>query len=101
MQHEIKSCLIVVSFLPTHMDHMNGTDEIASHSFCFKCLSVNCTFRPSEWRCAVGNLRFFDPQVAASRGDRPRPFLGEGETKIFLNFLIAVVFLLLTVCLIF
>ena len=28
-------------------------------------------------------------------------FLGEGETKIFLNFLIAVVFLLLTVCLIF
>ena len=30
-----------------------------------------------------------------------RRFLGEGETKIFLNFLIAVEFLLLTVCLIF
>ena len=45
---------------------------------------------------AVGNLRFFDSQVAAFCGDKRRPFLGEGETKIFLNCLIAVVFLLLT-----
>ena len=80
---------------------MNGTDGVASHSFCFKCLSVNCTFRPSEWRSAVGNLRFFDPQVVAFCGDKRRPFLGEGKTKIFFNFLIAVVFLLPTVCLIF
>ena len=64
MLHENKLCLIVVSFLPTHVNHMNGTDGVASHSFCFKCLSVNCTFRPSEWRSVVGNLRFFDPQVA-------------------------------------
>ena len=83
------------------MNHMNGTDGVASHSFCFKCLSVNCTFRPSEWRSAVGNLRFFDPQVAAFCGDKRRLFLGEEETKIFLNYLIAAVFLLLTVCLIF
>ena len=83
------------------MNHMNGTDGVASHSFCFKCLSVNCTFRPSDWRSAVSNLRFFNPQVAAFCGDNRRLFLGEGETKIFLNFLIAVVFLLLTVCLIF
>ena len=60
-----------------------------------------CAFRQSDWRSAVGNLRFFDPQVAAFGGDKRRPFLGEGETKIFLNFLIAAVFLLLTVCLIF
>ena len=72
---------------------------VASHSFCFKCLSVNCTFRPSNRRTAVGNLRFFDPQVAAFCGDKRRPFLGEGEAKIFLNFLIAVEFLLFTVCL--
>ena len=101
MQHENKLCLIVVSFLPTHMNNMNGTDVVASHSFCFKCLSVNCTFRPSKWRSAVGNLRFFDPQVVAFCGDKRKLFLVEGETKIFLNFLIAVVFLLLTVCLIF
>ena len=101
MQNENKLCLIVVSFLPTHMNHMNGTDGVASHSFCFKYLSVNCTFRPSDWRSAVGNLRFFDLQVAAFCGDKRRPVLGEGETMIFLNFLIAVVFLLLTVCLIF
>ena len=101
MQNENKLCLIVVSFLPTHMNHMNGTDGFASHSFCFNNLSVNCTFRPSDWRSAVGNLRFFDPQVATFWGDKRRPFLGKGETKIFLNFLIAVVFLLLTVCLIF
>ena len=80
------------------MNHMNGTDVVASHSFCFKCLSM---FRPSDWRSAVGNLRFFDPQVAAFCGDKRRPFLGERETKIFLNFLIAEVFLLLTVSLIF
>ena len=61
-------------------------------------LSVNCTFGPSEWCTAVGNQRFFDPQVATLCGDKRRPFLGEGETKIFLNFLIVVVFLLLTVC---
>ena len=79
------------------MNHMNKTDGVPSHSFCFKYLSVNCTFRPSDWRSAVGNLRFFDPQVAAFCGDKLRPFLGEGETKIFLNFLIAVEFLLLTV----
>ena len=98
MQIETKLCLIVVSFLPTHMNHMNGTDGVASHSFCFKYLSVNCTFRPSDWCSTVGNLRFFDPQVAAFCGDKRKPFLGEGETKIFLIFLIAVVFLLLTVC---
>ena len=101
MQNEKKMCLIVISFLPTHMNHMNGTDGVPSHSFCFKYLSINCTFRPSDWRSAVGNLRFCDPQVAAFCGDKRRPFLGEGETKIFLNFLIAVVFLLLTECLIF
>ena len=83
------------------MNHMNGTYRVASHNFCFKYLSVNCTFRPSNWRSAVGNLRFFDPQVEAFCGDKRRPFSGEGETKIFLNFLIAVEFLLLTVCLIF
>ena len=99
MQHENILNLIVASFLPTHMNHMNGTDGVASHSFCFKCLSVN--FRPSDWRSAVGNLRFFDPQVAFFCGDKRRTFLGEGETTIFFNFLIAVVFLLLTVCLIF
>ena len=49
-------------------------------------LSINCTFRPSDWRSAVGNLRFFDPQVAAFCGDKRRNILGEGETKIFLNF---------------
>ena len=80
---------------------MNGTDGIASHSFCFKCFFVNCRFRPSDWCSAVGNLRFFDPQVAAFCGDKRRPFVGEGQTIIFFNFLIAVVFLLLTVCLIF
>ena len=80
------------------MNHMNGTDGVASHSFCFKNLSVNCTFRPSDWCSAVGNLRFFDPLVAAFCGDKRKPFLGEGETKIFLIFLIAVVFLLLTMC---
>ena len=80
---------------------MNGTDGVASYSFCFKYLSVNYTFRPSNWRSAVGNLRFFDSQVAAFCGDERRPFLGEGATKIFLNFLIAVEFLLLTVCLTF
>ena len=101
MQNENKLCIIVVSFLPTHMNHMNGTDGVASHCFRFKYLSVNCTFRPSDWRSAVGNLRFFDPQIAAFSGDKRGPFLGEGETMIFLNVLIAVVFLLLTVCLIF
>ena len=101
MQNENRLCLIVVSFLPTRVNHMNGIDEVASHSFCLKCLSVNCTFRPSNWRSAVGNRRCFDPQVVAFREDKRKPFLGEGETKIFLNFLIAVVFLLLTVCLIF
>ena len=80
---------------------MNGTDGVASHSFYLKCLFVNCTFRPSDWCSAVGSLRFFDPQVAAFGGDKRRPFSGEGETKFFLNFLIAVVFLLLTVWLIF
>ena len=89
MQHENKLCLIVVSFLPTHMHHMNGTNGVASHSLCFKCLSINCTFGPSEWRSAIGNLRFFDPQVAAFCGEKRRPFLGEEETKM-LNFLIAV-----------
>ena len=74
------------------MNHMNGTDGFASHSFCFKHLSVNCTFRPSNWRSAVGNLRFFDPQVEAFCGDKRRPFLGEEETKIFFYFLIAVDF---------
>ena len=83
------------------MNHMNETDGVASHSFCFKYLFINCTFRPSEWRSAVGNLRFFDPQVAAFCGDKRRSFLGEGETKIFLNFFIAVMFSLLTVSLIF
>ena len=83
------------------MNHMNGTDGVAFHSFCFKYLSVNCTFRPSEWRSAVGNLRFFDPQVEAFCGYKRRPFLGKGETQIILNFLIAAEFLLLTVCLIF
>ena len=69
------------------MNHMNGTDGVASHSFCFKCLSVNCTFRPRDWRSAVGNLRFFDPQVATFCGDiKRRPFLGVEETKIFLIF---------------
>ena len=81
------------------MNHMNGTGGVASHSFCFKCLPVNCTFRPSDCRSAVGSLRFFDPQVAAFCRDKRRLFLVEGETKIFLNFLIAVVFLLLTECL--
>ena len=83
------------------MNHMNGKNGVASHSFCFKYLSVNCIFRPSNWRCAVGNLRFFDPQVEAFCRDKRRPFSGEGETKIFSNFLIAVEFLLLRVCLIF
>ena len=75
-----------------------GRVGFVSHSFCFKSLSVNCTYGPSEWRSAVGNLRFFDPQVTAFCGDKRRLFLGEGKTKIFLNFLIAVVFLRLTVC---
>ena len=83
------------------MNHMNETDGVASHSFCFKYFSVNCTFRLSDWCSAVGNLRFFDSQVALFCRDKRRLFLEEGETKIFLNFLIAVVFLLLTVCLIF
>ena len=50
------------------MNHMNGTDGVASHSFCFKYLFVNCTFRPSNWRSAIGNLRFFDSQVEAFVG---------------------------------
>ena len=83
------------------MNHMNGTNGVAYHSFCFKYLSVNCTFRPSNWRSAVGNLRFFDPQVEAFCGDKRRTFSGEREAKIFSKFLIAVEFLLLTVCLIF
>ena len=80
---------------------MNGRDGVAFHSFCLNYLSINCTFRSSDWRSAVGNRQFFDPQVEAFCGDKRRPFLGEGETKSFLNFLIAVVFLLLTVCSIF
>ena len=80
---------------------MNWPDGVASHSFCFKYLSVNCAFRPSNWRGAVGNLRFFDPHVAAFCGDKRKPFSGEEETKIFFNFLIAVEFLLPTVCLVF
>ena len=83
MQHENKLCLIVVSFLPTHMNHMNGTDGVASHSFCFKCLSVNCTFRPSDWRSAVGNLRFFDPQVAAFYGDKRSLFWQRDKQRTF------------------
>ena len=83
------------------MNHMNGTDGVASLSFCFKYLSVNCTFKPSNGCSAVGNLQFFDPQVEAFCGDKRRPFSGEGETKIFLNFLIDVEFLLLAVCFIF
>ena len=87
MQHEntVKLCLIVIPFLPTHMNHMNRTDGVAYHSFCFKYLSVNCTFRSSNWRSEVGNLRFFDPQVEAFCGDKRRTFSVEGETKIFLN----------------
>ena len=83
------------------MNHMNGTDGVASHSFYFKNSSVNGTFRPSNWRSAFGNLRFLDPQVEAFCENKRRPFLGKRETRIFLDFLIAVVFLLLTVCLIF
>ena len=49
-------------------------------AFVSKYLSVNCAFRPSDWRCAVGSLRFFDPQVAAFCGDKRGPFLGEVET---------------------
>ena len=81
------------------MNHMNGTDGVASHSFCFKYMSINCSLHLDR---AIGvNLRFFDPQVAAFCGNKRRSFFGEEETKIFLNFLIAVVFLLLRVCLIF
>ena len=101
MQNENILCLVVISFLPTHMNHTNGTDGVASHSCCFKYLSINCAFRPSDWRSAVGNLPFFDPHVATFCGDKRRPFFGEGAAKIFLNFLIAEVFLLLTVCLMF
>ena len=72
MQNENKLRLIVISFLPTHINHMNGTDGVASYSFCFRYLSINCTFRPSDWRSAVGNLRFFDSQVAAFCRDKPR-----------------------------
>ena len=79
------------------MNHMNGTDGVASHCFCFKYLPVNCTFRPTNWRNAVGNLQFFDPQIEAFCGDKRRPFSGEGETKIFSIFLIGVEFLLLSV----
>ena len=68
------------------MNHMNGTDGVASLSFCFKYLFVNYTFRPSNWRSAVGNMRFFDPQVEAFCGDKGRPFLGEVETKKFFCF---------------
>ena len=70
MQNENKLCLIVFSFLSTYMNHMSATDGVASLSFCFKYLSVNCTYRPSDWRSAVGNLRFFDPHVAAFCGDK-------------------------------
>ena len=81
------------------MNHMNGTDRVASHSFCFKYLPINCSLHLDR---AIGvNLGFVDPPVVAFCGDKQRSFLGEGETKIFLNFLIVVVFLLLTVCLIF
>ena len=63
---------------------MNGTDGVASHSFCFKYLSINCSLHLDQ---AIGvNLRFFDSQVAAFCGDKRRPFLGEGETKIFFEF---------------
>ena len=65
---------------------MNGTDGVASHIFCFKYLSVNGTFRPSNWCSAVGNLRFVDPQVEAFCGDKRRPFSGERKTKIFFKF---------------
>ena len=46
-------------------------------------------------------MRFFDPQVEDFCGDKRRPFWEKEETKIFLNCLIAVEFLLLTVCFIF
>ena len=83
------------------MNYMNGTDGVASHSFCFKHLSLNCTFRLSKWRSAVGNLQFFDPLVATYFGIN-KDLFWERENKVFFfNFLIAVVFLLLTVCLIF
>ena len=68
------------------MNYINETDGVASHNFCFKYLFINCTFRLSEWHSAIGNLQFFDPQVAAFCGDRRRPFLRERETKIFFKF---------------
>ena len=63
------------------MNHMSDTNGVASHNFCFKYLSINCTFRPSDWCSAVGNLWFFDPQVAAFCGDKRRPFIGRGKNK--------------------
>ena len=71
---KINICLIVILFLPTHINSMNETDGVASHSFCIKYLSIICTFRPSNWRSAIGNLRFFDPEVAAFCGDKRRAF---------------------------
>ena len=59
------------------MNHINEMDGVASHSFCFKYLSVICTFRPSNWCSAVGSLWFLDHQVATFCGDKRRPFLGE------------------------
>ena len=50
------------------MNHMNGTEGVASHSFRFKYLSINCAFRLSNWRSAFGNLRFFDRHVATFCG---------------------------------
>ena len=95
MQNENISCLIVISFLPTHMNHMNGTDGIASQLL-FP-IFVHKLFLHLDRAIGI-NLRFFDPQVAFFCGDKPKSFLREGEAKI-LNFLITVVFLLLTVCL--
>ena len=50
------------------MNHMNGTDGVASHSFHFKYLFINCSLHLDR---AIGvNLRFFDPQVATFSGDK-------------------------------
>ena len=64
---------------------MNGTDGVASHSFCFKHLSLNCTFRLSKWRSVVGNLQFFDPQVATYFGIN-KDLFRERENKVFFLF---------------
>ena len=73
----------------------------ASHSFCFKYLSINCRLHLDREIGVVRSVTYDSLIFILMLFVGINEDLGEVETKIFLNFLIAVEFLLLTVCLIF